>query len=109
MDTKTDSKIVPIEQPINKELMEQQILEMWQATSDIPDDDPGKKAAIDLATEIEIKMRKKYMDQERIRNQAPALLQALIKVLEIAIRYGIHADHPEFIKARRIIQNTKDY
>lgn len=109
MGINTESKLIPIEQPINKDLMEQQILEMWQSTNDIPDDDPGKKAAEDLATEIEMKLRKKYMDQERIRNQAPALLQALIKVLEIAIRYGIHADHPEFIKARRIIQNTKDY
>lgn len=75
---------------ISKENLERQISEMWDAVNQIPANDPDRDYAINQAQECENKMREAYLKQEKLRDAAPELLDAL-KVCYASLKtYGNH-------------------
>jgi hypothetical protein len=71
---------------INKDNMERQISEMWDAVNDIPGSDPDRDTAINNANEAERKSREAYRKQEALRNAAPEMLALLKSIKFNAVR-----------------------
>jgi hypothetical protein len=62
---------------INKENMERQITEMWDAVNQIPTNEPDRDEALNTAQKTENDLRGMYRKQEQLRDAGPILFDAI--------------------------------
>lgn len=74
---------------INEKQMEQSIIEMWQAISDIDDKDPNKEFAFQQAAKTEQDLRERFRKQQDLRNDATDIINTLASIVKwYDLKYG---------------------